>query len=181
MANKDCKRVKKNYYRIGIYFSSDKLEEVSIFFFLANISKKRKCASFLTSLLRDYLSLCGYDKPESLSLEDIEKLPKLNDLIRNKVSEKDSVSELSNALIQAISTINKNQPPVDIKASTFESKNQTTAVNNTSSENINIKKDNNIVKKKEDEESIGNNKEEDFDDNNSLSTNWLSGLNAFSK
>ena len=74
-------RRKENYYEMTLYFSSSKKEEVSLYFFLKQLTQRRKATSFITKVLTEYLKLCGYKDPMSVQYEDIEKLPGISELV----------------------------------------------------------------------------------------------------
>lgn len=74
-------RRKENYYEMTLYFSSSKKEEVSLYFFLKQLTQRRKATSFITKILTEYLKVCGYKDPMSVQYEDIEKLPDISVLI----------------------------------------------------------------------------------------------------
>lgn len=74
-------RRKENYYEMTLYFSSSKKEEVSLYFFLKQLTQRRKATSFITKILTEYLRVCGYKDPMSVQYEDIEKLPDISELV----------------------------------------------------------------------------------------------------
>jgi hypothetical protein len=78
-------RKKENYYEMTLYFSSSKKEEVSLYFFLKQLTQRRKATAFITKLFSEYLKLCGYKDPTNIRYEDIENLPSITELIeKNK-------------------------------------------------------------------------------------------------
>ncbi|SFU91060.1 hypothetical protein [Butyrivibrio sp. M55] len=91
-------RKKENYYEMTLYFSSSKKEEVSLYFFLKQLTQRRKATAFITKLFSEYLRLCGYKDPTSIKYEDIKRLPCISELIEKKKQNNEDAAGLLNML-----------------------------------------------------------------------------------
>lgn len=84
MGKGEFNRRKENYYAMNLYFSSSKKDEVALYYFLKQLSQRRKATDFITGLIAEYLRLCGFKDPSSVKYEDVGKLPSIEELMNKK-------------------------------------------------------------------------------------------------
>lgn len=168
MANGDYNRKKENYYEMTLYFSSSKVEEASLYFFLKQLSQRRKATSFITKVLGEYLGICGYKDPTELKYENVEKLPKIKELIEKGNTNMSPVDfmRMFSAFMQ-----HNGEDPKTLMTDTDDF-----AHNDSKSTREDIKK-NTPSKKVPDDNSADDGETQESE--NSIDSSWMQGLSMF--
>ncbi|MBP3784487.1 MAG: hypothetical protein J6I68_14675 [Butyrivibrio sp.] len=168
-------RKKENYYEMTLYFSSSKKEEVSLYFFLKQLTQRRKATAFITKLFSEYLKLCGYKDPTSIRYEDVEKLPSITELIeKNKQTGTDATG-----LLNMLSTLMANNTAAPVNTTVQTQKQEETPTkpieeNTVVTEPVRKDEAKDIVAEQGDET-----KENLSTENENIDSSWLTGLSSF--
>jgi len=158
-------RKKENYYEMTLYFSSSRKEEVSLYFFLKQLTQRRKATAFITKVFSEYLRLCGYKDPTAIRYENVENLPSISELIEKKKQNIDDTAGLLNMLKSLITQESKSiSMPIQEKESIEESK----AIFSEKKEIV-----------AEPEGRIENDTSQNNENIDSIDSSWLTGLSSF--
>jgi len=168
-------RKKENYYEMTLYFSSSKKEEVSLYFFLKQLTQRRKATAFITKLFSEYLRLCGYKDPTSIKYEDVEKLPSISELIeKNKQSGGDAAGLLN--MLTSLMAKNNNENSAVMPTPVQEPKPIPEEVRREEEPAPALPKKEEIIT---DQEAEAEDDTPQNNENENIDSSWLTGLSSF--